>query len=171
MFNYICGPFPNFTFLGIKYKCKKLTEQQKEESMKESPFSYGAVDFPFCNQRNRLSNEIVYALFFEENTNWKTWEELFTICDGYYVDHRNNFTQEEQDFIQNMGINNLDDLLKAELSRTDRRLILEMYKYVLDTAIRKGYEPVDGFTYTKFGKYWFVIKIFSDRTIRFINKI
>ena len=25
-----------------------------------------------------------------------------------------------------MGINNLDDLLKAELSRTDRRLILEI---------------------------------------------
>ena len=88
----------------------------------------------------------------------------------YEIDCRYNFNKEEKTLIKQYNIQSLDDLLRCKkISYLDKSRALKCYKYVCDRTELMGIEPYDGNTSIQLGKYHFNLKIFVDKTVKFIQ--
>jgi hypothetical protein len=177
MFNYIYGPFPNFSFIGVEKDCKHqvpvLTDNNIYNTVKFSPFTFCFWDLPYCKCcHNDLTNTLIYAVSVKPIDFQGDWEKLFETCDAYYIDYTNNFTQEERDFIESLDIHDLNDLFRLDISKSDVKSLLKSYRHAYEVDTDKDSDvALTGHTYINIGNHWFVVRVFSDKKVKFVDKI
>jgi hypothetical protein len=83
---------------------------------------------------------------------------------------KDEFNEDEIKILEKYNLKTIEDIIRCnEISYFDKRRTLKCYEYVKPRYDVLGEEPINGNNPIILDKYYFIIKVFNDKTIKFIQ--
>jgi len=83
---------------------------------------------------------------------------------------KDEFNEDEIKILEKYNLKNIEDIIKCNnISSFDKSRTLNCYRYVKSRYEVFGEEPINGNNPIILDKYYFIIKVFNDKTIKFIQ--
>jgi hypothetical protein len=82
---------------------------------------------------------------------------------------KDEFNEDEIKVLEKYNLKTIEDIIRCkEISYFDKSRVLKCYRYVKSRYDVLGEEPINGNNPIILDKYYFIIKVFNDKTIKFI---